>query len=89
MTSGTAALTCGLVGIGVGPGDEVIMPGYSSMATAMAVLSVGAIHVIAEVDDTLTLDPEDTEDKITDRTKAIISIRSSLASGGTVVFILA
>ena len=65
------------------------MPGYSSMATAMAVLSVGAIHVIAEVDDTLTLDPEDTEDKITDRTKAIISIRSSLASGGTVVFILA
>ena len=74
VTSGTAALTCALVGLGIGPGDEVIVPGYTFMATAIAVLSVGAIPVIAEVDDSLTLDPDDVERKIGQRTKGVIPV---------------
>ncbi|MER3474069.1 MAG: aminotransferase [Armatimonadota bacterium] len=71
---GTAALICGLVGMGIGPGDEVIVPGYTWMATATAVLAVGAIPVIAEVDETLALDPEDVRRKITPNTHAIIPV---------------
>ncbi|MCS7310569.1 MAG: DegT/DnrJ/EryC1/StrS family aminotransferase, partial [Armatimonadota bacterium] len=71
---GTAALICGLVGMGIGPGDEVIVPGYTWMATATSVLAVGAIPVIAEVDETLALDPEDVRRKITPHTRAIIPV---------------
>ncbi len=74
MTSGTAALICGLVGMGVGPGDEVIVPGYTFMATALAPLAVGAVPVIAEVDESLTLNPADFERKITPRTKVVIPV---------------
>ncbi len=71
---GTAALICGLVGLGIGPGDEVIVPAYTWMATATAVLSAGAIPVLAEVDDTLALDPEDVERKMSPTTRAIIPV---------------
>ena len=74
MTSGHAALTSALIALGIGPGDEVIVPAYTYISTAMVVVGVGAIPVIAEVDDTLTLCPEDTEKKITARTKAIIPV---------------
>ena len=74
MTSGHAALTSALVAMGVGPGDEVIVPAYTYIATAMTVVAAGAIPVIAEVDDTLTLSPEDVEAKITEHTKAIIPV---------------
>jgi len=74
VSSGTAALTCGLVGLGIGPGDEVIVPAYTFMASAIAVLSVGAIPVIAEVDDSLTMDPADFEEKIGEGTKAVIPV---------------
>ena len=74
MTNGYAALTCALIGMGIGPGDEVIVPAYTYISTAMAVVSAGAMPVIAEVDETLTLDPEDTERKITPRTRAIIPV---------------
>lgn len=74
MTSGHAALTSALVAMGIGPGDEVIVPAYTYIATAMAVVAAGAIPVIAESDDTLTLCPMDTEKKITPRTKAIIPV---------------
>lgn len=74
VTSGTAALICGMVGLNVGPGDEVIVPAYTFMASALAPLSVGAVPVIAEVDDSLTIDPEDIEKKVTPRTKAIIPV---------------
>ena len=74
MTNGYAALTCALIGMGIGPGDEVIVPAYTYISTAMAVVSAGAMPVIAEVDETLTLCPEDTERKITPRTKAIIPV---------------
>ena len=74
MTNGYAALTCALIGMGIGPGDEVIVPAYTYISTAMAVVSAGAMPVIAEVDETLTLCPEDTERKITPHTKAIIPV---------------
>ena len=74
VTSGTAALICGLRGIGVGPGDEVIIPAYTWIASASAVLAVGAVPVVAEIDDSLTLDPADAEAKISPYTKAIMPV---------------
>ncbi|MBE6973413.1 MAG: aminotransferase class V-fold PLP-dependent enzyme [Ruminococcaceae bacterium] len=74
MTSGHAALTSALIGMGIGPGDQVIVPAYTYIATAMAVVNAGAIPVIAEVDETLTIDPADIEKKITPNTKAIIPV---------------
>jgi len=74
LTSGHAALISALVALGIGPGDEVIVPAYTYIATAMAVVATGAIPIIAESDDTLTLCPIDTEKKITKRTKAILPV---------------
>jgi dTDP-4-amino-4,6-dideoxygalactose transaminase len=74
VNGGTTALICGLVGLGVGPGDEVLIPGYTFMATATAVLAVGAIPVIAEVDESLCLDPADVEKKLGPRTRAVIPV---------------
>lgn len=74
VNSGTSALICGLTGLGVGPGDEVIVPSYTYIATAAAVVAVGAVPVIAEIDDSLGLDPADFEAKITPRTKAVIPV---------------
>jgi len=71
---GTAALMAGLVGLDIGPGDEVLIPSYTFMATATAVLLVGAIPVVVEVDQTCTIDPDDIEKKITENTKAIIPV---------------
>lgn len=71
---GTSALASGLIGLGIGPGDEVIVPGYTFIATASAVLNAGAIPVITEIDETLTLDPVDFEKKITPNTKAVIPV---------------
>jgi dTDP-4-amino-4,6-dideoxygalactose transaminase len=74
VTSGTAALICGLQGVGVGPGDEVIVPAYTWIASASAVLAVGGLPVLAEVDETLTLDPTDAARKITPYTRAIMAV---------------
>jgi len=74
VTSGTAALICALVGLGVGAGNEVIIPGYTWIASASAVVAVGAVPIMAEVDDSLTLDPVEIEGKITPYTKAIIPV---------------
>lgn len=74
LSSGTGALIAALAGIGIGPGDEVIVPGYTFMASAMAVVAVGAIPVIAEIDDTMTLDINDVKRKISKHTKAIIPV---------------
>jgi len=71
---GTAALICGLIGLGIGEGDEVILPGYTYIASASAVLICGAVPVIAEIDESLTLDPDDVAAKITKRTKAIMPV---------------
>lgn len=74
VNSGTSALICALTGLGVGPGDEVIIPAYTYIATAAAVVAAGAVPVIAEIDESLALDPEDVERKITPHTRAIIPV---------------
>src|SRR5947209_13882491 len=74
VNSGTSALVCGLFGLGIGPGDEVIVPAYTYIATAAAVVAVGAVPVIAEIDESLGLDPDDFEAKITPYTKAVIAV---------------
>lgn len=74
LSSGTGALMTALAGLGIGPGDEVIVPGYTFMASASAVLAVGAIPVLAEINETMTIDPADIEKKISKYTKAIIPV---------------
>lgn len=74
VNSGTSALMAGLAALGVGPGDEVIVPAYTWIATANAVVLHGAAPVLCEVDDSLTLDPQDLERRITARTKAVIPV---------------
>ena len=74
VNSGTSSLICALVGLGVGPGDEVIVPAYTFIATPLAVLAVGAVPIIAEVDESLSMDPKDLKSKVTPRTKAIIPV---------------
>ncbi len=74
VTSGTAALVVGLQGIGVGPGDEVIVPAFTWISSPAAVCAVGGVPVVAEVDESLTLDPADVEAKITPYTKAIMPV---------------
>lgn len=80
VSSGFASLVCGLAGLGVGPGDEVIVPAYTWIASAGAVMAVGAVPVLAEVDQSLTLDAGDAESKITHRTKAIMPVHMRGAS---------
>jgi 8-amino-3,8-dideoxy-alpha-D-manno-octulosonate transaminase len=74
VNAGSSALICGLIGAGVRPGDEVIVPAYTWNATANAVVAARAVPVLAEVDDSLTLDPLDVRRKITPRTKALLPV---------------
>lgn len=74
VSGGTAALICAMFGIDAGPGDEVIIPAYTYVATAAAVIASGAVPVIAEVDASLNMDPVDLENKITPYTKAIVPV---------------
>ena len=77
VNSGTSALICALAAMGVGPGDEVIVPAYTWVASALAPLAVGAVPVLADINETLTIDPADIERKITKYTKAIIPVHIS------------
>ncbi|MDO8716336.1 MAG: DegT/DnrJ/EryC1/StrS family aminotransferase [Dehalococcoidales bacterium] len=75
VNSGTSALHVALAAHGIGPGDEVIVPAFTFIATANAPLFVGATPVFAEIEEqTFGLDPDDVERKITPRTKAIIPV---------------
>ena len=74
VNAGSSALICGLIGAGVGPSDEVIVPAYTWNATANAVLATGAVPVLAEIDDSLTLDPDDVAAKITPKTRALLPV---------------
>jgi dTDP-4-amino-4,6-dideoxygalactose transaminase/hydroxypyruvate isomerase len=71
VNSGTSALNAASVALGIGSGDEVIVPGYAAVATAAAVVNAGAVPVLADIDDTGCIDPDDIERKITPRTRAI------------------
>lgn len=74
VTSGTAALKVALKALGVGPGDEVITQAFTFVATVEAIVECGATPVIAQIDDSLTLDPRSLKSLITDKTKAIIPV---------------
>ena len=73
-SSGTAALTTVMTAMGVGQGDEVIMPAFTFVASFEAILSVGAIPVLVDVDETLTLAPDAVEAAITSRTKCVMPV---------------
>lgn len=73
-SSGTAALTTAMSALGIGYGDEVITPSFTFVASFEAVLSVGAVPVLVDVDDTLTLDPAAVRKAITPKTKAIMPV---------------
>jgi 8-amino-3,8-dideoxy-alpha-D-manno-octulosonate transaminase len=73
-SSGTSALTTALAALGIGSGDEVIMPSFTFVASFEAVLSVGAIPVIADVNDSLTMDPESVRNAITANTRCIMPV---------------
>jgi len=74
VNAGSSALICGLIGAGVGEGDEVIVPAYTWNATPNAVIAARATPVLAEVDESLTLDPDDVARKIGPKTKAILPV---------------
>jgi dTDP-4-amino-4,6-dideoxygalactose transaminase len=73
-SSGTASLWITLVALGIGPGDEVIVPGFTFIASISSIVYARATPVLAEVDTTLNLDPADVEAKITPRTRAIMAV---------------
>ena len=73
-SSGTAALTTALSALGIGYGDEVITPSFTFVASFEAVLSVGALPILVDVDDTLTMAPAEVEKAITPRTKAVMPV---------------
>lgn len=74
VTSGTAALMTALAALGVGPGDEVIVPTYTWVATINAVVHLGAVPVFVDIDDSLTMDPTKLEAAVTSCTKAILPV---------------
>jgi len=74
VNSGTGALMTALGALGIGPGDEVIVPSFMWVATVTAVVRANAIPVICEVDDTFGINPADLEKRITRRTRLIIAV---------------
>lgn len=74
VSSGTAALTIALTSAGVGAGDEVIMPTFTFVASFESILAIGAVPILVDVDDTLTLNPKAVEKAITQKTKAVMPV---------------
>lgn len=73
-SSGTSALTTAMAALGIGAGDEIIMPCFTFVASFEAVLSVGAIPVLVDVDETLTLNPTAVRHAITPKTKCVMPV---------------
>lgn len=74
VSSGTAALTVALASAGVGAGDEVIMPTFTFVASFESILALGAVPVLVDIDDTLTLRPEAVEKAISPKTKVVMPV---------------
>ncbi len=81
VNSGTGALSVAMAAADVGPGDEVLMPGYMWVACLSSVIRAGAIPRLVDIDDTFTLDPADLERKINPRTKVVLDVHMSGACG--------
>jgi 8-amino-3,8-dideoxy-alpha-D-manno-octulosonate transaminase len=81
VTSGTTALSTAMLTADVGPGDEVLLPGYMWVACVSAVVRCGAIPRLVDIDDTYTMNPDDLERKISPRTKAVLLVHMSGACG--------
>jgi 8-amino-3,8-dideoxy-alpha-D-manno-octulosonate transaminase len=77
VSSGTGALHTALSAFGIGPGQEVIVPAYMWVAVAAAVVNLGAVPVLADIDDTFGMNPEDLTRRITPRTSGIIAVHMS------------
>jgi 8-amino-3,8-dideoxy-alpha-D-manno-octulosonate transaminase len=74
LSSGTAALTTAMAALGIGAGDEVILPSFTFVASFEAVLSTGAVPVLVDVDETLTLNPDAVRAAITKKTKCVMPV---------------
>ncbi|MEO2052952.1 MAG: DegT/DnrJ/EryC1/StrS family aminotransferase [Allomuricauda sp.] len=74
VSSGTAALTVALASAGVGAGDEVIMPTFTFVASFESILALGAVPILVDIDDTLTLNPVAVEKAITPKTKVVMPV---------------
>ncbi len=74
VTSGTAALEVAYSALGIGPGDEVILPAWTWHSDATAVVRTGALPVFAEIDESFNIDPNDIEHRITPNTKVIVAV---------------
>ena len=74
VSSGTSALTVALVAAGLGAGDEVIMPTFTFVASFESIMAIGAVPVLVDIDDTLTLDPVAVEAAITAKTKCVMPV---------------
>lgn len=72
--SGSNALAAAMIAMGIGPGDEVMVPAHTYMATATSVLAAGAIPVITDIDESITIDPVALEKAIGPRTRAIVAV---------------
>jgi 8-amino-3,8-dideoxy-alpha-D-manno-octulosonate transaminase len=75
VSSGTAAVSVALASAGVGAGDEVIMPTFTFVASFEAIMMLGAIPILVDIDETLTLDPKAVEAAITPKTKAVMIVQ--------------
>lgn len=75
VSSGTAAVSIALASAGVGAGDEVIMPTFTFVASFEAIMMLGAIPILVDIDDTLGLDPEAVQAAITPKTKAVMVVQ--------------
>lgn len=74
VSSGTAAVSVALASAGIGAGDEVIMPSFTFVASFEAIMMLGAIPVLVDIDDTLTMDPQAVKAAITSKTKAVMPV---------------
>ena len=75
VSSGTAAVSIALAAAGIGAGDEVIMPTFTFVASFEAIMMLGAIPILVDIDETLTLDPKAVKAAVTSKTKAVMVVQ--------------
>ena len=80
VNSCTAALSVAMTALGIGPGDEVLVPGFFWVSCVAAVVRAGAVPRLVDIDDSFTLDPDDLEAKITSHSKAVLVVHMSGAA---------